>query len=418
MKKLLFIALSLATITACKKEPDSPPENILNSGKVITIDSLRSWQQAFSPGGVSITDSLHLYAIITMDESEGNIYKNLYIQDHTAGIQVRLTTSSDYAVGDSVRISLAGAYLSEYAGVIQLDSINPDEMIIKQSANHPLTPQVVDIPELDSIFTYQIDEFTSNYEGKLVKLENVQVTFADVGKTWADAYNQASQNIILEDCSGNSIIVRTSGFSNFADFEVPEGNGSLVCIIGRFNSDIQLTIRSIEEVSMESERCAGQILFKDFEDDDLYSGGWTNVVVVGTTQWEVAYFGSNCAVISNYVNPNNFASEAWLISPQLDLSGSTTATMSFDNDCNYNGAPLQLLVSSDYNGTGDPNQSTWIDISSSVTWDSNPSGWGFMPTGDIDLSAYTGGLLYVAFKYTGTNSDGRTWEIDNILITG
>jgi hypothetical protein len=418
MKKLLIIALSVSALSACKKEPDSPPENLLNQNKIITIDSLRSWQQANSPGGVSITDSLNLYAIVTMDEAEGNIYKNLYIEDHTAAIQVRLTSSSDFAVGDSIRFSLAGAYLSEYAGVIQLDSIDPETMMVKQSAGHPLTPTVVTISELDSVFTNDIQNFTDNYEGKLIQLNNVQVTFADLSKTWADAFNQSSENIILEDCSGNNIIVRTSGFADFANETVPDGNGSIVCIVGRFNSDIQLTIRSISEVDMAGTRCAGQILSKDFEDEDLFSGGWTNIVVVGTTAWEVQFFGSNCAVISNYDGMNNSAAESWLISPALDLSNTTTATMSFDNDCNYSGDPLQLLVSADYAGVGNPNSSTWIDISSSVTWDSNPSGWGFEPTGDIDLSAYTGGTLYVAFKYTGSNSDGRTWEIDNIIITG
>jgi hypothetical protein len=418
MKKLLIIALSISALSACKKEPDSPPENLLNQNKIITIDSLRSWQQANSPGGVSITDSLNLYAIVTMDEAEGNIYKNLYIEDHTAAIQVRLTSSSDFAVGDSIRFSLAGAYLSEYAGVIQLDSIDPETMMVKQSAGHPLTPTVVTISELDSVFTNDIQNFTDNYEGKLIQLNNVQVTFADLSKTWADAFNQSSENIFLEDCSGNNIIVRTSGFADFANETVPDGNGSIVCIVGRFNSDIQLTIRSISEVDMAGTRCAGQILSKDFEDEDLFSGGWTNIVVVGTTAWEVQFFGSNCAVISNYDGMNNSAAESWLISPALDLSNTTTATMSFDNDCNYSGDPLQLLVSTDYAGVGNPNSSTWIDISSSVTWDSNPSGWGFEPTGDIDLSAYTGGTLYVAFKYTGSNSDGRTWEIDNIIITG
>ncbi|MCB9223996.1 MAG: DUF5689 domain-containing protein [Crocinitomicaceae bacterium] len=409
MKKLLFIALGIAALTACKKEPDSPPENVIKSGSVITIDSLRNWQQAFSPGGVSITDTLHVYGIITMDESEGNIYKNLYLQDHTGAIQVRLTSGSDFAVGDSVRIALAGAYLSEYAGVIQLDSINPDEMIVKQSANNLILPEVM-----------TIDSIGFEDEAKLVKLENVQVTFANLGSTWADAYNQASANVILEDCNGKTIIVRSSGFASWAGDEVPMGNGSVVCIVGRYNSDIQLTIRSINEVNLTGTRCAGQILAKDFEDDDLNSGGWINYVVVGTTLWETKYIGGNTfANITNWNGTVNSAAESWYLSPQLDLSNSTSASLSFDNDCNYSGDPLQLLVSTDYPGTGNPSTTgTWIDITSTASWDPNTSAWGFHPSGSIDLSAYTGGNLYIAFKYIGTNSNGRTWEIDNIVISG
>ena len=422
MKKLLFISISIAALSSCKKEPDSPPEHIIKPGSVITIDSLRNWEQANSPDGVSITDSLHVYGIVTMDESEGNIYKNIYIQDQTGAIQVRLTAGSNFAVGDSVRIPLAGAYLSEYSGIIQLDSINPDNVIL-QSQNNDLTPEPMTISKLDSIFQLDVNaisnEFTMNYEAKLIELQNVQVTFSDLGKTWADAFNQASANIILEDCYGKTILVRSSGFANWAGDNVPTGNGNIVCIVSRYNSDLQLLIRSIDDVHLDGDRCPGILVNKDFEDSDLNSGGWTVVIVTGTTQWEAKYLGGNTfANISNWDGSNNTASEAWYISPAMDMSNTSSSTMSFDNDCNYTGDPLQLLVSTDYTGVGDPNNATWVDISSQVSWDPNTNAWGFHGSGNIDLSAYVGGTVYVAFKYIGTNSSGRTWEVDNIIITG
>lgn len=121
-----------------------------------------------------------------MDESSGNIYKQLYIQDRTGAIQVRLASSSDFKVGDSVRIALNGAYLSDYAGVIQLDSIDPTTDIIKQSSNNVKNPEVKTFAEI-----------TLADEGRLVKLENVQFQNSQLGTTFADAINESSENRLI-----------------------------------------------------------------------------------------------------------------------------------------------------------------------------------------------------------------------------
>ena len=415
MKRLIYIALIFTGLISCKKELDAPPSNILNNSKVITIDSLRALQLAVSPGGVSITDSLNSFAIVTMDESNGNIYKNLYVQDHTGGIQVRLTASSDFAVGDSVRINLFGAYLSEYNGVIQLDSIDPKTDIIKQSSGHPITPRTMTVEEVLNAASVEADFV--DLEGTLIKIIGVQFLASELNTTYADAINQASLNKTLEDCAGNNMLVRTSGFADFANQLVAEGNGDFTAIVGRFGSDVQLIIREPNEINMNSTRCAGTLILKDFEDQVAASEGWTTVVVVGTTDWttnsqgHTSYYGQ----ISNYSGTNTVA-ESWLISPSIDLSSSSSPTISFLNAYKYTGDPLKLLVSTTYNGTGDPNASSWTDITSSVTWSAGNFAW--INSGNIDLSAFNVSGVRIAFKYTGTATSGSTWEIDDIKING
>lgn len=427
MKRLLFIlALIILAATSCKKEPDSPPQKILDESKAVTIDTLRAWQQAVSPGGLSITDSLHVYGIITMDETDGNLYKNLYIQDNTGAIQVRMSTSSDFKVGDSLRITLSGAYLSEYAGTIQLDSIDPDLDIVRLSEGNEITPMLTTIDVLDSLIQEEINSggsnntFSMQYEGKLIRIDNVQFTGSELGYTYADGINQSSENRILEDCDGNNIIVRTSGFANYANTIIKEGNGSIVAIVGRFSNDIQLLIRSLPELTLDATRCAGELFTKDFEDNSLTSGGWVNFVTVGSTQWIVDGFsGNSFGKCTNWDGSNNELCESWYISPQIDLTASTNASMSFLNDVNYSGPALQLMVSTDYTGAGNPSSTgTWTDISSSVSWDPNTFGWGFHNSGSIDLNAFIGNTIFIAFKYSGTASSGSTWEIDDIKVIG
>lgn len=401
--KLLSFLFVIAAITACKKEPDSPPVGTLTSSQIITIDSLRNWET--SAGPLSIQEDLSVYGVITMDESSGNIYKQLYIQDHTAAIQMRLTTSSDFKVGDSVRVHLQGAYLSEYAGVIQLDSIDPTKDIILQSSNNPFNPT-----------TKTLTEITLADEGKLVKIDDVQFQFSELGNTYADAINQSSENRLIEDCSGNTMIVRTSGFASFAGTALPTGNGSMVCIVNQFNGELQLIVRSFNEVLLTDSRCPGQLLLKDFDDNSVTSGGWIVQQVVGVETWTTSTLGGApepYGVIDNY-NGGNSATESWLISPALDLSNSASADLSFENACNYTGAALQLLISTNYPGTGDPNGYTWTALT--ATWSSGS--WTWVNSGVIDLSAYLQSNVRIAFKYTGSDTDGKTWEIDDVVING
>jgi hypothetical protein len=164
----------------------------------------------------------------------------------------------------------------------------------------------------------------------------------------------------------------------------------------------------------------GQTIYltKDFNDLSLNSGGWTTQVVVDTTNWYAAdYNGDQFAKISNY-NNGNVPSEAWLISPAVDLSNASQPNLSFGTIMKFAGAALTLYISTDYDGTSNPtSQGTWIDITSNANWDTNNSSWGnWTNSGDIDLSSFTSSSIYVAYKYTGTSSDGSTWEVDDILI--
>ena len=136
--------------------------------------------------------------------------------------------------------------------------------------------------------------------------------------------------------------------------------------------------------------------------------------------WETSSAGgapNPYCVISNYDFDagSNIATENWLISPSFDLTGAFAPTLSFDNAENYGGPALEVMISTDY-VSGDPYSGTWTDISSFANW--SPGGFTFVNSGDINISPYVGTNVHVAFKYTGSSSDGSTWELDNIIIKG
>ncbi|TNE54125.1 MAG: DUF5017 domain-containing protein [Bacteroidetes bacterium] len=396
-------------LTSCKKEFDSPPENVIPTGKKITISELIAMHNG---APLKFTEDYSVFGVVSMDENTGNLYKNIFIQDQNAGINVRLLNSGGVYEGDSVRVYLKGTVLSIYNGVYQIDSVDVDKNIIKQKTKVPVTP-----------ITVTIDQLNDSHQARLIKLNGVEFLEGELGGTFADAVNQSSQNRTLTDCSGNLILVRTSGFASFAGDKIPTGRGSIIGVLSRYNSDLQLYIRTPDEADMNGVRCDGSTgevyLSKDFNDGSITSGGWLNYLVSGTDicKWTVFGTTDGAAKVSNFDGTSNTACESWLISPSMDLSGAVAPIMTFRNTKRYNGAELEMYVSTDYDGTSDPSaQGTWTSITSSAVWDQDASGWTFVDSGPVDLSAYKAAKVYIGFKYIGSGSDGRTWELDNISV--
>ncbi|MCB0578630.1 MAG: hypothetical protein KDD10_04900, partial [Phaeodactylibacter sp.] len=113
----------------------------------------------------------------------------------------------------------------------------------------------------------------------LVKLENVEFLFSETGLTFADVVGQQTLNRTIQDCDGNTIIVRTSGFATFAGDTIPSGNGSIVAVYSVFRNDQQLFIRERADIQMEGVRCSGgtgqETLVTIAELRDIFNNGGT-----------------------------------------------------------------------------------------------------------------------------------------------
>lgn len=416
IKLPIVIVLIAVFFMSCEREFDSPPIPQISEGQIINLEQLR---ELHTGSDLTITDSLSVYAVVTMDETSGNLYKEAYVQDGTASMYLRFTSSSGLYEGDSIRIDLQGTTLKIYNMMLQLDSLDADLNIFKQAT------QLATVSETTTLAEIALDG--SSFQAKLVQINNVEFICDDLNNSFADGTNQESLNRYLQDEIGNQLIVRTSGYSNFADQIIPSGNGTVTAIVSQYNDDVQILLRRPSEAQLTNDRiddCDGTgggsgngslILNKNFDDNSVTSGGWTTQLVSGPSNcdWGI-YEGSNSAAkASNYLDGTNSACESWLISPAVDLTG-TTPSLSFRNTYNFSGDPLMLMVSNDYSGTGDPNSANWTDITSQVVW----SGGGFewLSSGDIDLSNYTQANVYIAYKYIGSNSDGSTWEIDDVQI--
>ncbi len=101
------------------------------------------------------------------------------------------------------------------------------------------------------------------------------------------------------------------------------------------------------------------------------------------------------------------ATESWLISPAIDLSGVSASNMIISHAMNK-GSKANLAVKASVDGEN------WSDVELSA-W---PAGtdWNFIEA-TADLKAFVGNAaVKIAFVYKSTTSDCPTWEIESVAV--
>ncbi len=436
---VLFLGLS----SCIDNNEAPPPEQLFVPGQLVTIDQVKAlyngelskpWQER---APVPIGDDWAIRGIITAsDKKDGNLYKEAFIQDNTTGLRMLFDATSGLYIGDSVVVNLKGLYLGDYGDFIQMGSepyvddsgnlrvsgFNMDRHIKKLSIGHATVPAAATVKQVKS----------AAWLGKLVKLEEVQFEDGETGLTWADGMSDppAAANRELTDCSGNSLIVRTSGYASFANEILPAGKGSLTGIVTLFSGDYQLVVRDYQEVRMEGDRCGYvpqppgtpvETLSENFDrfkdNETVYPAGWQNLATAGGRLWLAKVFSGNTYLQATAYNSNLQSMVCWLITNPVNVSGQKILT--FQTAKAYwahtgSHMPLELLFSTDYNGKK-PAQATWIPLMATLAGKNDPD-HTFINSGNVTLPVVAGKAGFVAFKYTGSNSESTSYRIDNIEV--
>ena len=436
MKLLRNISLPLIAslaLFACERDYDAPlltePE-YTGPAANITISELRTQNAAATENTpIIITKDQVLKAVITGNDESGNIFKKIYLQDETGAIEMGVDQSSVYnyyPVGQTVYVDLNGLSISVYGDEQQLG--HPEGYLFRTpwedfekhvSKDGWANPENAKPVVIDDIST--INAAPDNYKFKLVQFTGV--TFQNGGKgIFAPEDGYGEENIT--DSHGNTIMIRTSNYASFAGNKLPEGKGNVTGILGRFRGTWQLTLRTANDVSdftgsneeggnEGGETPSGEtktILEETFassqgsftiEDKEL--GGLSYV-------WK--HDSSYGYMKGSAYNGSNVAAESWLISPEIDLTNATSINLTFDHAIN------KVSVAPDLNQTlaiAESGTNNWEKITG-FTYPAGNS-WDFVSSGNIDLSAYSGKKIKIAFQYKGTTESSGTWEVKNVKVT-
>lgn len=139
--------------------------------------------------------------------------------------------------------------------------------------------------------------------------------------------------------------------------------------------------------------------------------------VKGEQEWTAsAYAGVTFAKMTGY-SGSAFENEDWLISPNLFGNGKLESLLiSFKNAYKFDGNPLQVSISYDYDGMSDPTEFAWELLTDSFSWSAGDYEW--QESGEVVIDEIHSDAVYLAFIYTSTTEAASTWEITDVRIYG
>lgn len=155
----------------------------------------------------------------------------------------------------------------------------------------------------------------------------------------------------------------------------------------------------------------------DAEFSDSLLDNFQRVNVTGNQIWYGSSYGQDqFAKISGY-SKGNQDNEDWLISPAINLENFPNWSLQVNQAINYlhnKWDQIKILISTDY--SGNVATASW----NPVTINTLPTGsnYTFVTSEKVDISAYAGKTIHVAFKYTSNTSNAAMWEINWLKING
>lgn len=428
--KFLLTAALATTLFGCVNTDNYGAPDLSGECSDLTVTKQVVDVKAMATGTAQqYTNDDVIEAYVTSSDEGGNFYKSISMvsTDGTTGFTMPIDAYNlytKYEPGRKVFIKLKDRYFANNSQTASFEIGNLYNMTQIGRVSGVEYEEVVrrgcdKVDESTLVNNLTITAAaTNNNLHKLIELSNVQFADESLGKKYFDpTLNNigSATNHLIKDAAGNSIIVRVSEFANFAANSIPNGNGKIRGVLTKYNGQFQFMIRTINDVQLTNPRIVP--LFEETFTSNF--GLWTKQSVVGAQVWATNSFGNPglCAVMSGFASSVNNANEDWLISPSINLSNITSATLTFDNASRFSGNLIEVLVSTNYT-SGAPNTATWTPLSG-FTLDTNTAAYVWTASGPLNISAYTGNSNFrVAFKYTSTSTASRTWEIDNVKVIG
>ena len=398
---VLVLAL-LPVICSCDRDPVLPPEPVID---YITIKQLRTMYES---GIVTVDTNVYIQGQITITPEFGNLPAFVaYIQDSTAAICLTVTGTNSFAMNSEVKVLCRGISFTLYNGLLQFGDIS----IADQTELINLTPA----PPVPVSVT--IDELLSGEH---------QAEYVSIAGTQFKSPGTFSGTKILTDCS-SLIDVYTRSAASFASQVLPTGNGTFKGVASAFNT-IQLLLRDNTELNMAGSLCgipSHTYLSQDFNTlttkyvDVTALPGWKTYSEAGTKTW----YSNKTTTLGPWIQATAYGSAqasviTWMIAPQIDLTAAVKPYISFESADGYdNGATLELFASTDYTGSATPWASTWTKLTFTLPPSTASTYSAFVSSGQVDLSAFNGSTLYLAWIYKGgVPAQTTTWEVDNVVI--
>lgn len=228
--------------------------------------SLEALKARYPGETVMIADPLEWEGYVVSTDEASNLFGEIYLQDawsQPEGGMVLYTdlleTHSALPYGSRVVVKLTGLYLGNSSGAYELGAATPSfgnllvgrlpaallrehVKVLCDGARQP-KPTVTDIQAL-----------SDRQLNTLVEVKGVEFPMEEVGLPYAEPGQQTRR--VLQDCHGDRIHLRNSGYSDFRADPLPGGHGSATGILARNRNRFELLLRGPGDLRLADSRCS------------------------------------------------------------------------------------------------------------------------------------------------------------------
>ena len=142
-------------------------------------------------------------------------------------------------------------------------------------------------------------------------------------------------------------------------------------------------------------------------------GSYMTYDVTGPQVWAIDF---STAKMTGYAGGTNYANEDWLISSPVAVTGVEKAKVSVTYVAQYQSSDVNdvtLQVSTDYVWGNAPSTANWTQMPKNYP---NTGGWSDFQTVETSLNDFIGQNVTVAIRFTSTESQSRTIEVQSITV--
>lgn len=438
---MLAVAVLLASCMGAdyadpKDTGESPyGNNALEETNLLTIAELKAEYASVirNNGMKKIEGPKQIKGVVISSDASGNIYNQISVQDETGAMIICIAQGGIYGylpVGQEVLVELEDLYIGAYGQQPQIGvpytSASGSTYVSRMSRmlwnkHYKLIgkaqPEKVEPMEFDKSKITDAN-YMEEHCGKLMTIRNVTFennqgtpVFAPTDGTATVTANAVNRTFV--GIKSSNLVLRTSTYANFANDPLPEGPVDITGIFTRFNNTWQILLLSTDGI-----KPAATAIFSETFAESL--GDFTIRYLIPKASelsyiwaWD-ARFGARA---SAFLNDKRYESDAWLISPSIDLSKVNDAILSFDQAQKYaqgGGIDIKVMISSSYTDGSEIVLNNWTEL----TLDKWPTGenWDFI-TSSVNIKNFCGNSnVHFAFRYMATPNVAATWEIKNVQV--
>ena len=150
MKRIFITILAVVLFAGCEefqpvftgKYPDPQEQYIYSDsdfGKIITIAEVKD-MYVDGKGPVKVRKNCVIKGQVTTSDQVGNLYKSLYIQDETAGIEIKIGRNglyNEYKLGQWIYVDCTDLTIGDYNGMINIGYEDPSGEYETAYLEHP-----------------------------------------------------------------------------------------------------------------------------------------------------------------------------------------------------------------------------------------------------------------------------------------